>query len=178
MEICTPARRRLRSSRATEPSFPSVDRTRVISSVDETTLITRRHPKACSASALAALAHQVLARCDRAASYTEEPGKITRTFLSEPMRRLHEEVAGWMSAAGMSVQLDAAGNLIGRCEGTKPALPVLVIGSHLDTVPDAGKYDGALGVLLGVAAVQALGGRRLPFGIDLIAFSEEEGVRY
>ncbi len=78
----------------------------------------------------------------------------------------------------MRVHLDAAGNLIGRCEGTRPALPVLVIGSHLDTVPDAGKFDGVLGVLLGVAAVQALGGRRLPFGIDVIAFSEEEGVRY
>ena len=108
----------------------------------------------------------MLARCDTTASYTEEPGSITRTFLSEPMHRLHEEVTGWMSAAGMSVHLDAAGNLIGRCEGTKPALPVLVIGSHLATVPDAGKYDGALGVLLGVAAVQALGVRRLPIGID------------
>ena len=75
----------------------------------------------------------------------------------------------------MNVHLDAAGNLIGRLEGSEPALPVLMIGSHLDTVPDAGKYDGVLGVLLGMAAVQALGGRRLPFGIDVIAFSEEEG---
>ena len=62
--------------------------------------------------------------------------------------------------------------------GLRPELPVLAIGSHLDTVPNAGKYDGVLGVLLGVAAVKALGGRRLPFGIDVIAFSEEEGVRY
>ena len=142
-------------------------------------MITRSDLESCSASELAALAHEVVARCDHAATYTEEPGRITRTFLSEPMRRLHEEVSGWMTAAGMSVHLDGAGNLIGRREGTRPALPVLVIGSHLDTVPDAGKYDGVLGVLLGVAAVQALGGgRRLPFGIDLIAFSEEEGVRY
>ena len=57
-------------------------------------------------------------------------------------------------------------------------MPVLAFGSHLDTVPNAGKYDGVLGVLLGVAAVKALGGRRLPFGIEVIAFSEEEGVRY
>ena len=71
-----------------------------------------------------------------------------------------------------------AGNLIGRYEGASSALPVLMIGSHLDTVPDAGKYDGVLGVVLGIAAVEALGGRRLPFGIDVIAFSEEEGIRY
>jgi allantoate deiminase len=141
-------------------------------------LITRRDAVACSASDLAALAQQVLARCEKVASYTEEAGRITRTFLSEPMRRLHEEVTGWMNAAGMSVHLDAAGNLIGRRCGARPGLPVLVIGSHLDTVPDAGKYDGVLGVLLGLAAVQALGGHRLPFGIDVIAFSEEEGVRY
>ena len=68
-----------------------------------------------------------------------------------------------------------SGNLIGRYDGLRPGQPVLAIGSHLDTVPDAGKYDGVLGVLLGVAALRALGGRRLPFPIDVIAFSEEEG---
>jgi allantoate deiminase len=141
-------------------------------------LITRRHTEACASIDQAALAQEVLRRCDQAASFTEEPGRITRTFLSDAMRRLHEEVTGWMSAAGMSVHLDAAGNLIGRYEGTDPRLPVHVIGSHLDSVPDAGKYDGVLGVVLGIAAVQALGGRKLPFGIDVIAFSEEEGVRY
>jgi allantoate deiminase len=78
----------------------------------------------------------------------------------------------------MIVHLDPAGNLIGRYEGASSALPVLMIGSHLDTVPDAGKFDGVLGVLLGVAAIEALGGRKLPFGIDAIAFSEEEGIRY
>jgi allantoate deiminase len=124
------------------------------------------------------LAAEVLARCDLVASYSEEPDKITRTFLSEPMRRLHVRLAEWMREAGLSVRLDAAGNLIGRYEGLTPELPVLAIGSHLDTVPNAGKYDGVIGVLLGVAAVQALGGRRLPFGIDVIGFSEEEGVRY
>lgn len=94
------------------------------------------------------------------------------------MRGLHEEVTRWMSAAGMDVHLDAAGNLIGHYEGTSANLPVHIIGSHLDSVPDAGKYDGVLGVLVGIAAVQALEGSRLPFGIDVIAFSEEEGVRY
>ena len=124
------------------------------------------------------LAVEVLARCDEAALFSEDPDKITRTFLSKPMRGLVDRVTQWMVEAGMTVRLDAAGNLIGRYEGTRPPGPVLVIGSHLDTVPDAGKYDGVLGVLLGLAAVKALGGRKLPFGIDVIAFSEEEGVRY
>ena len=124
------------------------------------------------------LAAEVLARCDEVALYSEDPDKITRTFLSGPMRGLHRRMTGWMEEAGLSVRLDAAGNLIGRYDGLRPDLPVLAIGSHLDTVPNAGKYDGVLGVLLGLAAVQALGGRRLPFSIDVIAFSEEEGVRY
>jgi allantoate deiminase len=141
-------------------------------------LITQRHAEAGSANEVAALARQVLVRCGRAASFTEEPGQITRTFLCDAMRGLHEEVARWMRAAGMDVYLDAAGNLIGHYEGTTQDLLVHMIGSHLDTVPDAGKYDGVLGVLLGIAAVQALEGARLPFGIDVIAFSEEEGVRY
>ena len=125
------------------------------------------------------LAALVLARCDEVALFSEcEPDKITRTFLSEPMRRLHGRLTQWMEEADLSVRLDAAGNLIGRYDGFQPERPVLAIGSHLDTVPNAGKYDGVLGVLLGLAAVKALAGRRLPFGIDVIAFSEEEGVRY
>ena len=124
------------------------------------------------------LAAEVLVRCDEVALFSEVPDNITRTFLGEPMRRLHGRLTQWMKEAGLSVRLDAAGNLIGRYDGLTPELPVLAIGSHLDTVPNAGKYDGVIGVLLGVAAVTALGGRRLPFGIDVIAFSEEEGVRY
>jgi allantoate deiminase len=145
---------------------------------DGTKLTTNNHSQICSPGDLASLARHVLNRCDQVASFTEEPGKITRTFLSEPMRGLHQLVTGWMRAAGMIVHCDPAGNLIGRYEGASPALPVLMLGSHLDTVPDAGKFDGVLGVLLGVAAVEALGGRKLPFGIDVIAFSEEEGIRY
>ena len=124
------------------------------------------------------LAAEVLARCDEVALFSEDPDKITRTFLSVPMRRLHKRMTHWMQDAGLSVRLDAAGNLIGRYDGLRSDLPVLAIGSHLDTVPNAGKYDGVLGVLLGVAAVKGLRGRRLPFGIDVIAFSEEEGIRY
>jgi allantoate deiminase len=124
------------------------------------------------------LAAEVLARCDEVALFSEESDRITRTFLSEPMRRLHGRLTQWMEEDHLSVRLDAAGNLIGHYEGIRPECPIHVIGSHLDTVPNAGKYDGVLGVLLGLAAVKALNGRRLPFGIDVIAFSEEEGMRY
>ncbi len=127
---------------------------------------------------VAAMAMEALDRCAEAATYTEEPGKVTRTFLSQPMQRLHGRLAGWMEAAGLHVRVDAAGNLVGRYPGLHPHGPVLMIGSHVDTVPDAGKYDGLLGVMLGVAVVQALGGRRLPFGIDVMAFGDEEGVRF
>jgi allantoate deiminase len=127
---------------------------------------------------LSALALDVIARCEQAAAYSQEAGKITRTFLSEPMRRLQARVTGWMEQAGLAVRIDGAGNLIGHYRGLLPEAPVVMVGSHLDTVPDAGKYDGVLGVLLGLAAVRALGGSRLPFGIDVIGFSEEEGIRY
>src|SRR5438034_1992741 len=111
----------------------------------------------------ATLAHEVLARCALLAGYSEDPGRITRTFLCAPMHGAHACLGGWMRAAGMAVRLDPIGNLIGRYPAVSEEAPVFLIGSHLDTVPNAGKYDGVLGVLLGVAAVQALEGKRLPF---------------
>lgn len=129
---------------------------------------------------LEALATEILARCETLALETEEPGRLTRTFLKPPMKRVHEHLTGWMERAGMTVRLDQAANLIGHypAEGGRDDAPVVVIGSHLDTVPNAGKYDGMLGVLLGLAAVEALGGRRLPFALEVVGFSEEEGVRF
>jgi allantoate deiminase len=129
-------------------------------------------------SSIASLAAEALARCDTVAGYSEEAGCIKRTFLCEPMHGLHERLSGWMAEAGMQVRLDPVGNLIGRYPAREENAPVFLIGSHLDSVPNAGRYDGVLGVLLGVAAVQALGGRRLPFAIDVIGFCEEEGVRF
>ncbi len=84
----------------------------------------------------------------------------------------------WMEAAGMTVHVDAIGNLRGLYSGEAPQSPRLVIGSHLDTVPNAGAFDGILGVVLGLAVVEELQGRRLPFAIEVIGFSEEEGVRF
>jgi allantoate deiminase len=86
----------------------------------------------------------------------------------------------WMIAAGMSVRLDPLGNLIGNYAGTAPNAPALLIGSHIDTVRNAGRYDGALGVMLGIECVEALSlsGRRMPFAIEVIAFGDEEGSRF
>ena len=78
----------------------------------------------------------------------------------------------------MGVRVDAVGNLRGAYEGTLQNAPRLIIGSHLDTVPNAGAYDGVLGVVIGIALIEALAGRRLPFPIEVVGFSEEEGVRF
>ena len=123
-------------------------------------------------------AHEVIQRCREVASHTERPGCITRTFLSPPMHRVHGLLEQWMEAAGMSPRLDAAGNLRGLRPGSGSGSAVLYFGSHIDTVPDAGAFDGVLGVVLAIALVKALGEHPLPFGIEVLAFSEEEGVRF
>jgi allantoate deiminase len=120
----------------------------------------------------------VIARCRLLAQMTEEPGATTRTFLSEPMHAVHHHLRGWMESAGMEVAIDHAGNLRGLYPSDRSNAPRLLIGSHLDTVPNAGAFDGILGVVLGIALVERLEGRRLPFAIEVIGFSEEEGVRF
>ena len=123
-------------------------------------------------------ADEVIARCHRLAAFTETPGGTLRTFLSPPMRDCHHEITQWLNTLGAEVTIDAAGNLRGFYAGERPAAPRLLVGSHLDTVPNAGAYDGIVGVVLAVAVLEALGDRRLPFGIEVIGFSEEEGVRF
>lgn len=124
-------------------------------------------------------AKTVMQRCDLLAEHSEESGRLTRRFLSQPMHAVHQDLMDWMKNAGMSVRLDAAGNLVGR----RPANidgdgKILLMGSHLDTVPNAGKYDGMLGVLVSLAVVESIKEDSLPFAIDIIGFSEEEGVRF
>src|SRR5437879_13483280 len=94
------------------------------------------------------------------------------------MRDCHREVSSWMKTLGMTVSVDAVGNLRGFYAGTSPPAPRILIGSHLDTVPNAGAFDGILGVVLAVALVESLDGMKLPFGIEVVGFSEEEGVRF
>jgi allantoate deiminase len=125
-----------------------------------------------------ASAEQVIARCQQLARFSEDPAGIRRTFLSPPMREVHREITAWLRALGATVHIDAAGNLRGLYAGKPSAAPCLLIGSHLDTVPNAGAYDGVLGVVIAVALLAALDGEKLPFAIEVVGFSEEEGVRF
>ena len=120
----------------------------------------------------------VMERCDLLGNISEESNAITRPFGSQAMREVNKIVAGWMRDAGMTVRQDAIKNLIGRYEGDGDK--TLVLGSHLDTVRDAGKYDGILGVMIALACVQQLRdrGERLPFSIEIVAFADEEGLRF
>ena len=126
------------------------------------------------------LARQVMHRIDELSAISETPGILTRRYLTAEHRRANELVGHWMSGAGMDTWQDAAGNIIGRYDSAQGNAPALIIGSHLDTVVNAGKFDGMLGVLCGVACVQALfqTGRRLTYPIEVIGFADEEGVRF
>ena len=115
---------------------------------------------------------RVVERCRALATITDVPGQTTRTFLSPAMHRANALVASWTSGA----VVDAAGNLRARRAGTDPSAGCLVIGSHLDTVPNAGAFDGPMGVIVGLEALAHA--RPTPFAIEVIGFSEEEGVRY
>jgi allantoate deiminase len=118
----------------------------------------------------AELAREAIRRCRLLAACTEHPGHITRTFLSPPMHEAHHLVRAWMEGAGMEVRVDAAGNLRGLYgSGTR-----LLTGSHLDTVPDAGAFDGILGVMLGIALVEC----HPPCAVEVVAFSDAEGARF
>ncbi len=98
----------------------------------------------------------IVDRCVALAALTEEPGVMTRTFLTPMHKAANEKVAGWMREAGMMVSHDAIGNVVGRYDGVKPDAPVVMIGSHLDTVRNGGRYDGIMGVVTGIEAVAAL----------------------
>ncbi len=121
-----------------------------------------------------------VARCDRfrRPPFSEEADALTRRFLTPAHRAGIAQLTEWMQAAGMAVRLDAAGTLIGRYEGGGGK--TLLIGSHIDTVRDAGAYDGTLGVMLGLGVVERLSraGRRFPFAIEILAFGDEEGSRF
>lgn len=121
----------------------------------------------------------MLDRCDRLATHSEEPRRITRPYGTPSLAAARNDLAEWMGAAGMTVSIDAIGTLRGRYEGTAPGA-ALLLGSHFDSVRDAGRYDGPLGILVAIAAVQRLAndGRRLPFPIEIVAFPDEEGLRF
>ena len=141
-------------------------------------------------------AQLLVSMLDELGHITDEPGRLTRTFLSPAMRRANKLVGDCMNAAGLEVREDSVGNLIGRYEAVGGQLAgaqsarasslahkktkTLLLGSHLDTVRDAGRFDGPLGVLLPIVALAELKvrGVKLPFNVEVLGFSEEEGVRF
>ena len=129
-----------------------------------------------------ALAQQIMDRADELARFSEMPGGITRRYGTPPLAEVMDIAEAWFREAGMTTERDAFGSLIGTLpaeEGAEETRP-FVIGGHLDSVRDAGRYDGTFGVLSGVAVVLLLKeeGRRFPFQLQVIAFADEEGLRY
>ena len=120
----------------------------------------------------------VTSRLEELAAITDEPPGLTRTFLSPAHARARALVAGWMRGIGLTVYEDAAANLIGRWECPDPAAATLVCGSHLDTVRNAGRYDGAAGIVVGLLAVERARARAPRHHLEVVAFSDEEGVRF
>lgn len=122
----------------------------------------------------------IVRRIDALAALSESPDNLTRVFLTEQHRSAAELLMSWMRAAGMSAQMDAIGNVCGRYEGNAPGLPCLMLGSHYDSVRDAGKWDGPLGVITAIGCVEDLHRRevRLPFAVEIVAFADEEGTRF
>ena len=125
-----------------------------------------------------ALARVILDRCDELAALSSDSEFLRRVHLSPEHAAANELVGRWMTESGLSTWQDAAGNQCGRLEGREPALPALLLGSHIDTVPDAGRYDGMLGVLLAIAVAGRIEPGTLPFALEIVAFSDEEGTRF
>src|SRR3984885_708065 len=126
------------------------------------------------------LGDEIVGRINRLAAISEKPDNLTRIFLTPEHRVGADLIMAWMVQAGMSAHLDAIGNVCGRYEGDLPGSPCLMLGSHYDTVRDAGRWDGPLGLITAISCVADLHkrGRRLPFAIEVVGFADEEGVRF
>ncbi len=135
-------------------------------------------PHTTTAHALAARATTILARCRELARITDTPGQTTRLYLSPATRDAHTLLIWWLRQANLTARTDDAGNLRAVRRSANDNAPTFVLFSHIDTVTNAGAFDGPLGVLLALAAIEELGATPLPFHIELIAFAEEEGIRF
>src|ERR1700709_1584459 len=126
------------------------------------------------------LGDEIVGRINQLGAISETPEQLTRIFLTPEHRAAADLIQGWMREAGMAAYLDAIGNVCGRYEGERPGLPCLMLGSHYDTVRDAGKWDGPLGLITAISCVADLNsrGERLPFAIEVIGFADEEGIRF
>lgn len=134
-------------------------------------------PASATTGSRPTFSERIMQRIEAVAACTDEPGRITRHYLSPAHRKAADLVATWMAEAGMPPRMDAIGNLVARYEGAGPDAPVLLIASHIDSVPNGGRFDGTLGVLTAIEVVSELHdkGRRLPFAIETVAFGDEEG---
>jgi allantoate deiminase len=128
----------------------------------------------------ASLGDEIVGRINELGAISESPEHLARIFLTKEHRAAAELILACMRDAGMRAHLDAVGNVCGRCEGERPGLPCLMLGSHYDTVRDAGKWDGPLGLITAISCVADLNkrGKRLPFAIEVTGFADEEGVRF
>jgi allantoate deiminase len=129
---------------------------------------------------VSSLGDEIVGRINQLGAISETPEHLARIFLSKQHRLAADIILGWMRSAGMDAHLDAIGNVCGRYEGDRPGLPCLMLGSHYDTVRDAGKWDGPLGLITAISCVGDLHrrGRRLPFAVEVTGFADEEGVRF
>ena len=123
-------------------------------------------------------ANKIMEQADRLAEFTAMEGGLLRAYLTPEHKQAHRQIADWMTVAGLQVWEDSVGNQWGRKVASNPTLPTLIIGSHSDTVSNAGKYDGNLGVLLAIEAMNLLSDTDLPFNVDIVAFADEEGTRF
>ena len=137
-------------------------------------------PNVRAGTEAARLGDWIVASIDKLAKISETPEHLARIFLTDQHRAAADVLLSWMREAGMSAHLDAIGNVCGRYEGERPGAPCLMLGSHYDTVRDAGKWDGPLGVITAIACVADLHrrGKRMPFAVEVTAFADEEGVRF
>jgi allantoate deiminase len=128
----------------------------------------------------ASLGDEIVGRINELAAISETPEHLARIFLTREYSAAAELILSWMRDAGMRAHLDAIGNVCGRYEGETAGLPCLMLGSHYDTVRDAGKWDGPLGLITAISCVAELHrrGKRLPFAIEVTGFADEEGVRF
>src|ERR1700721_1228943 len=126
------------------------------------------------------LGDEIVGRINELGAISETPEHLARFFLTREHRTAADLILSWMRSAGMRAHLDAIGNVCGRYEGERPALPCLMLGSHYDTVRDAGRWDGPLGLITAISCVADLHkrGRRLPFAVEVTGFADEEGVRF
>src|SRR5467141_966615 len=136
------------------------------------------HP--CDLDGDPSLGQEIVRRIDALSAISETPAHLTRIFLTPEHRAAADLLLAWMREAGMHAQLDAIGNVCGRYEGERAGLPCLMLGSHYDTVRDAGKWDGPLGLITAISCVGAMHkrGQRWPFAIEVTGFADEEGVRF